>query len=190
MYRRNGRVDEAIALYERSVAIAPHNHVAWQNLGLAYQKADRFEDSLRAYDRLIAITPENPEGWYGTGYVLLFSERAVEARPALRQAEALYRKRGESVDDVHVLLGIAAGTLGDWREVRVLLEPLYSRAGQLGVVNALLGQAYLQPDSLDRAKARIYLERAKQQGLEVSPALWQRATEPDAAPAKTPPTKR
>lgn len=175
-YRRSGRVDEAIALYERSLAVAPHNQMALQNLGLALQSVDRNDDALRAYDRLIAMAPENPEGWYGTGHVLLFAGRFNEARPPLRQAEALYLKQGSPlVDDVRVMLGIAAGGLGEWREARALLEPLYPHAGRHALVNAVLGQAYLEPDALDVAKARVYLERAAAQGIELPPELWERA---------------
>lgn len=175
-YRRAGRVPEAIALYERSVAIAPQNELAWQNLGLAYQSVDRDDDALRAFDRLIALSPTNPEGWYGTGHVHLFSGRFTEARPPLRHAEQLYLKSGSPlVSDVRMLLGLTAAGLGEWAEVRALLVPLYPEVGRNGLVNLFLGEAYLQPDSMDRAKARTFLERARDQGIDPPAELWQRA---------------
>ena len=175
-YRRGGRLAEAIALYERSVDIAPHNEMGWQNLGYAYQSADRLDDALRAYQQILEMSPRNPEGWYGTGQAQLTAGRFAEARAALLQAVALYQAaRSPLLDDAHMLLGFAAGGLKDWPAVRQLLEPLSERIAGIAEANLYLGEAYLQSDVRDPDKARRYLERARAQGAVVPEALWKRA---------------
>lgn len=188
-YRRGGRVEEAITLYERSVAIAPHNEMAWQNLGYAYQSVDRVDDAVRAYGQIIDMSPKNPEGWYGRGQTLLMAGRYGEAKQALTQAEQLYAAaRSPLRGDAQMLLGIVAGATGDWDVARALLEAQYGSAGRFADANLYLGEAYLQPSALDRAKARAYLERARALGGEVPAELWQRATA--VAPASKPTAKK
>ncbi|MBK7078233.1 MAG: tetratricopeptide repeat protein [Myxococcales bacterium] len=176
IYRREGRLDEAIALYERSLAIAPHNQFAWQNVGVAYRMRGRHADAMRAYRQLAALSPANPEGWFGVAQMALMAHQAAEARDAARRAEALYVAAGSPlVDDARLLLGFAAIALADWPTVRATLEPQYAKLASDAEVNLALGKAYLEPDALDRAKARQYLQRARDLGATVTDALWQRA---------------
>lgn len=176
VYRREGRLDEAIALYERSIALAPHNQFAWQNIGVAYHKRGRDADAVRAYQHLTELSPDNPEGWYGLAQMALHAHRATEARDAAVRAEALYRATGSPlIDDARLLRGLAAIALADWPTVRATIEPQYARLADDADVNLALGKAYLEPDALDRAKARQYLQRARDLGATVTEALWQRA---------------
>lgn len=176
IYRRLDRVDEAIALYERSLAIAPHNQFAWQNVGVAYRVRGRHADAMRAYRHLTELSPANPEGWFGVAQMALMAHQAAEARDAARRAEALYVAAGSPlVDDARLLLGFAAIALADWPVVRQTLEPQYAKLASDAEVNLALGKAYLEPDALDRAKARQYLQRARDLGATVTDALWQRA---------------
>jgi len=175
-YRRTGRTEEAIKLYERSVAVAPHNEMGWQNLGFAYQSLDRYDDALRAYQQIIDMSPRNPEGWYGYGQTLLMAGRFADARPSLLRAESLYHAAGSPLrGDALMLLGMVAGGLKDWPTARTLLEAQYASAGRYAETNRYLGEAYLQSDSLDFEKARLYLERARTLGADVPDELWQRA---------------
>lgn len=175
-YRRTDRVAEAIALYQRSVAIAPHNQLGWQNLGVAFWKSGRLDEAAQAYQRLIDLDPRNPEGWFGSGQVAIMAGRHADAKTALVRAEALYVERGAAeVDDARMLLGILAGGTRDWPNVRKYLEPLYPRVQQFPDANLVLGEAYLQPDANDPAKARTYLERARALGAQVPADLWRRA---------------
>lgn len=176
VYRREGRLDEAIALYERSLAIAPHNQFAWQNIGVAYRMRGRHADAMRAYRQLTTVSPTNPEGWFGVAQMALVAHQATEARDAARRAEALYLTAGSPlVEDARLLLGFAAIALADWPTVRATLEPQYAKLADDAEVNLALGQAYLEPDALDRGKARRYLQRARDLGATVTDALWQRA---------------
>jgi tetratricopeptide (TPR) repeat protein len=184
-YRRSGRTEEAIKLYERSVAVAPHNEMGWQNLGFAYQSLDRYDDALRAYQQIIDMSPRNPEGWFGYGQTLLMVGRFSDARPPLLRAEALYAAAGSSLrGDVLILLGVVAGGLKDWPTARTLLEAQYASAGRYAETNRILGEAYLQADALDLERARLYLERARTLGADVPDELWQRAHPKPAKPAK------
>ena len=47
--RRAGRVEEAIAAYERLLKIAPDLPDSWYNLGWLQRRARRFEEALESY---------------------------------------------------------------------------------------------------------------------------------------------
>lgn len=175
IYRRSNRLDEAIALYEKSIELAPHNQFAWQNIGVAYRMRGRLADATRAYERLTVLSPDNPEGWFGFGQVALVAGHPEQARDALRRAEALYLAADSPlVGDARLLLGLAAGRLRDWPTVRAALAPddVGARSPEASV---FLGEAFLQPDALDVARARAYLETARALGATVPDALWKRA---------------
>lgn len=174
--RRLDRLDEAIALYERSLALAPHNQFALQNVGVAYRMAHREADAMRSYQRLTELSPTNPEGWFGVAQVALIAKQAHDAWTAARRAEELYVAAGSPlVDDARLLAGLAAIPLHDWAEVRRTLEPQHARLLGDAAANLALGEAFLQPDALDKERARRYLARARELGATVPDALWQRA---------------
>ncbi|MCQ2612105.1 MAG: tetratricopeptide repeat protein [Treponemataceae bacterium] len=67
VYRRLGRYEEAIGLYEKSLSVNPENSVAYINMGIAYRLLGRYEDSRIAYLNAMNLDPEDPEPYYGIG---------------------------------------------------------------------------------------------------------------------------
>jgi tetratricopeptide (TPR) repeat protein len=59
--RALGRVDEAIAAYERLLAAKPDLADSWYNLGWLQRKARRFEDALASYQRALDLHIARPE---------------------------------------------------------------------------------------------------------------------------------
>lgn len=175
--RRNDMVAEAIILYERSLAIAPTNQFALQNVGVAYRLSGRGEDALRSYRRLSELSPANPEGWFGIAQVSLHLDRPEDALVAARRAEALYVASGsELVGDARLLLGVAAARLRDWPTVRTALGAVHAKHPDDVEINLALAEAYLQDDgALDRPRARAFLDRARAAGASIPPELARRA---------------
>ena len=152
----------------------PHRPIATNVSGIDI--CELFPQMAARMDKLAALSPANPEGWFGVAQMALMAHQAAEARDAARRAEALYVAAGSPlVDDARLLLGFAAIALADWPTVRATLEPQYAKLASDAEVNLALGKAYLEPDALDRAKARQYLQRARDLGATVTDALWQRA---------------
>jgi tetratricopeptide (TPR) repeat protein len=59
--RALGRVDEAIAAYERLLAAKPDLADSWYNLGWLQRKARRFDDALASYQRALDLHVARPE---------------------------------------------------------------------------------------------------------------------------------
>lgn len=59
--RRAGRVNEAIAAYERLLAVKPDLADSWYNLGWLQRQARQFDAALASYARAIALGVDDPE---------------------------------------------------------------------------------------------------------------------------------
>jgi membrane associated rhomboid family serine protease len=61
-YKANeeGRLGDAIALYEESVALDGAKSDTWYNLGIAYQTAERYDEAIKAYETALRLDPQQP----------------------------------------------------------------------------------------------------------------------------------
>lgn len=90
---------DAIASFERAVAIAPGAAASWSCLGMMLKVVDRFAEALAAHDRAVALAPDNPRFRVNRAVTLLKAgewSRAWpdhEARLALDGAPAFDRGR-------------------------------------------------------------------------------------------------
>ena len=98
-------VPEAIAAYERALALAPDNALVHTDLGIMYRRANRPEDAVREFDRAIAIDPQLENPRFNKGVVLLQDLKDREG--ALRAWEELLKINplamapdGQSVDEL------------------------------------------------------------------------------------------
>jgi cytochrome c-type biogenesis protein CcmH/NrfG len=98
-------VPEAIAAYEKALALDPNNASVHTDLGIMYRRANRPEDAVREFDRAIAIDPklENPR--FNKGIVLLHDlndrEGAIRAWEELLKINPLaMAPNGQSVDEL------------------------------------------------------------------------------------------
>jgi adenylate cyclase len=88
--RTQGRLEEAVAEYERALALDPSNVDAAANLGIDYAYLGQFDKSLEYSDRAILASPYDPQlaYWYGAkaraNFGLKRYDRAIElARQAI-----------------------------------------------------------------------------------------------------------
>lgn len=172
LLRHQGNVEGAIYWYQRSVEVAPKNPVAHQNLGFAYRFKGQYEEALAEYQILMDIDPENPEGYFGAGQVYLYLDRPADAIPMLENAEQIYASSDYPLEylwDAQYLLGVAHYFTGEYELCRDYLEPLYSLFETDAWVNYMLGMSYLEEPIRDLEKARFYLLRAQNLGMELPP---------------------
>src|SRR5207244_1153647 len=83
------RFEEALASYDRALAIAPDFVEALLHRGVTLRALGRFAEALACYDRMLATRPNFAEGYYNRGNVLdalCGDERAIPLRPALAEA--------------------------------------------------------------------------------------------------------
>ncbi len=150
------RYEEAIASYDRALAIKPDYHDAWYNRGFALGNLGQFEEALASYDRALAINPDFHEAWYNRGNALgnlgqfeeaiASSDRALAINPDFH--EAWYNR------------GIALGNLGQFEEAlaswdrALAINPDYHYAWNgRGFALGNLGQFEEAIASYDRALA-------------------------------------
>jgi tetratricopeptide (TPR) repeat protein len=61
-YKANeeSRLEDAITLYEESVALDGTVPGTWYNLGIAYQVAKRYDEAIKAYETALRLDPQQP----------------------------------------------------------------------------------------------------------------------------------
>jgi tetratricopeptide (TPR) repeat protein len=101
------RLDEALASYDRGLALAPGNAEIFNNRGLALAELKRFAEALESYERGLAIKPDYAEALNNRGNALRVLgrftealesyERALALRPSLAEA---YYNRGDALRDL------------------------------------------------------------------------------------------
>ncbi len=80
------RFDEALAAYDRAIALQPDNALAWARKGRALRLMERYDEGLAAYERALDIFPRYGWAWRGKGLVLERLNRLEEALFAYEQA--------------------------------------------------------------------------------------------------------
>ncbi|MEX1083525.1 MAG: tetratricopeptide repeat-containing glycosyltransferase family protein, partial [Xanthobacteraceae bacterium] len=84
-----GRYEEALAIYDRALALKPEFADALYNRGQALTWLDRHQEALESYDRSLAINPDNADALTNRGNTLQALNRYEEAVPCFERALAL-----------------------------------------------------------------------------------------------------
>jgi len=74
-----GRIEEAIASYDKALEVKPDKHEAWNNRGLALGNLGRIEEAIASYDKALEVKPDKHEAWDNRGYALSKLGRYQEA---------------------------------------------------------------------------------------------------------------
>jgi tetratricopeptide (TPR) repeat protein len=77
---RGGRRVEALASYDRLLAIRPDYAEGHNNRAVVLADLERFEEALASYDKALAIRPDYAEAHHNRGIVLLDLDRAPGMR--------------------------------------------------------------------------------------------------------------
>ena len=74
-----GDYEEALASFDRAIAIEPENHKAWFYRSHALRNLERYQEAIPSYDKFLEAEPENYEAWYYRGNSLFALEQYQEA---------------------------------------------------------------------------------------------------------------
>ena len=85
-----GRHEEALASYDKALALKPDFVDALNNRASALIELKRFEEALASYDRMLAIRPPYFEALYNRGIALGELGRHAEALASYDRALALH----------------------------------------------------------------------------------------------------
>lgn len=80
-----GRLEEAIDLDLRAIALDPLRQAGHANLGLVLLHAGRLDEAAKRYEHLLQLNPEYPGAHMRLGQVLLLQGRPQEALDMIRQ---------------------------------------------------------------------------------------------------------
>jgi TolB-like protein/lipoprotein NlpI len=85
LLRSLGRMQEAIALDEFTVARDPINPIGFSNLGLKYLYVNRFDDAIKAYRTVLQLSPGYIAAQFYIGTAHLLAGQPGEALEAMQQ---------------------------------------------------------------------------------------------------------
>jgi tetratricopeptide (TPR) repeat protein len=98
------RFDEAIASFDRALAIEPRFAGAHNNRGNTFRALERYDEALESYGRGLAIRPNDPGTIHNRGVALFRSGRFDEALASLDRAVALRPDFAEAWADRGIVL--------------------------------------------------------------------------------------
>ena len=84
-----GRYDEAVASYDRSLLLNPQLDAAWFNKGNALYMQGNYDKALFVFDRAIEINPQDGKAWICRGLTLKKLDRTLDANAAFIRAKEL-----------------------------------------------------------------------------------------------------
>ena len=105
---REGRVQEAIASYERALRLKPDYAEAHNNLGTLLARAGKVEEAIGHFEQALRIRPDYPEADNNLGAALV---RLGKVQEAIGHYERVVRTRPDSAE-AHNNLGNALAQVG------------------------------------------------------------------------------
>ena len=89
LYAEKDRYADAIAAFERALALSAEDAATLFNLGFALQKVGRHEEAISRLSRAVELNPALDRAWYGLGLSLIHCGRFQEAIVRLTEAARL-----------------------------------------------------------------------------------------------------
>ena len=101
---------EAIASYDKAIAIKPNFHEAWYNRGFALAKLQKYEEAIVSCDKAVAIKPDYHDAWHGRGFALEKLQKYEEAIASYDKATLV--KNSQEIITVFIRDGYSVDILG------------------------------------------------------------------------------
>ena len=62
-----GKYEEAIVLFSKTIELQPDNYYAWYNRGIAKSRMDQYEEALMDFEQVVKMHPEYKKGYLNRG---------------------------------------------------------------------------------------------------------------------------
>jgi tetratricopeptide (TPR) repeat protein len=145
--RQNGRLAEALDLYEKVLDLKPELTAAHLNLGIALQNEEKLEESLRCYQKVLLLEPELPAVHNNIGSVLRLQGKLPEAAAFLEKAIELDPNQPVAYNN----LGAVLQAQKKWDEALAAYERARTLAPQDVEAYNNIGYLYSSQEKLDLA---------------------------------------
>jgi tetratricopeptide (TPR) repeat protein len=109
---------DAIATYDRVLAIRPSFAEAWTNRGNVLTAIGNYKDAIASYDNAINVNPRLDEAWYNRGNVLSILKRYKDAVTSYDKAIAIQPDK----DEAWINRGIALTKLQRYQDAIIAYE--------------------------------------------------------------------
>lgn len=87
--QKQGRIDQAIRLYLRGLALNPSDAAAYRSLGTAYKTQKRFDLAVACFRKAVELCPAFPEAWNNLGNTLTEQKDDAGAAACFERAFAV-----------------------------------------------------------------------------------------------------
>jgi tetratricopeptide (TPR) repeat protein len=150
---REGRMSEAVQLFEKALNLSPDHLIALVNLGNAFRKQKEWENARSVLERAVAVSPDDPEANYSLGMAFAqlndsqasyeHLQKALKVRPdypeALNNLGVLYLRTGrrdQAVASFEACIRVAPS----FDQSYLNLARVYALEEDLGKARAVLEQ--------------------------------------------------
>ena len=130
VYRRQGKLEESLALYEEAITLRRNEKQAWFGLGLLFAQAGDPQKAQIAYEEAIAIDPNFAKAYLNLGALALQSGDDTEAIEWYEKAITInpfYASARYNLSAIYVRQGRVAEAIDQLERV-VEIEPEFSEA--------------------------------------------------------------
>jgi arylsulfatase A-like enzyme/Flp pilus assembly protein TadD len=120
----SGRLPDALAAFERALALDSRNGQTYQNVGITELKADRTAQARENLEKALSLNPRNPRAWNALGVALMRLGSPGQALEAWSKAVAYDPKQYDALFNI----GLVALREGDRSRARRALEQFVATA--------------------------------------------------------------
>ena len=153
-----GKVEAAVAGYEKYLAQRPDSVLALTNLGAAYSKLGRYEDAARRYHRALELEPGNVTAELNLAIAFYKSGQIASAIQGL---EKVHRAIPSELQPILLLADCWLRT-GENKKVIELLAPVAGQRADDLAIAYMLGTALVRDEQY--AKGQLIIDRILRNG--------------------------
>jgi tetratricopeptide (TPR) repeat protein len=170
VYVKSGRLDEAIELYERALAINPFDAKTYANLGSAYGRKGMWDEAISACVKALAVDPTHAIVGVYSNLGLIYDKKGNvdEAISQYKKAIAL----DPFLAEVHYNLGLAYAKKGEIDEAIAAFKKALAVKPNLAGTHYNLAAAYYKKGN--NQLAILHFEKASSLGYKVPHPLLER----------------
>ena len=159
-----GRLDEAVTLYERAIAADPKLSRAYTDLISLYGRLGRDAQAEESYRRAIALDPKEADAYYNYGVFCFDRNRIPDAKAAFEHATRIQGRHAEALNN----LGAILEQQGKWDQAAGLYRRAIDANPSYGLAHFHLGRIYANQHKYPLAIAEF--ERSLDPKTENTPA--------------------
>ena len=99
-----GKYDEAIESYKKSLQIKADQYGVYNNMGNAYVEQGKYEEAIESYKKSLQIKPDQDEAYIDIGFIYLIIGSLEKSQEALERALSLGELSYASMNLGHIQL--------------------------------------------------------------------------------------